>query len=165
MSIVKDRFSSNNTYLLDGCVPYLEPDILAWADKMGEQWRSGKNVIARSCYGGTRVSTVFLGMDPGFYEPPQLFETMIFSQIDSPLDGFKVRASCWPQALECHAEACSLALREKLWWAVPYILAVEYAIVTAITLGYGPQAFLFLGLVLAMVGPAATYMLRGETPQ
>jgi hypothetical protein len=59
--------------------------------------------------GGTRVSTVFIGIDHSFgiMPGPVLFETVIFG---GPADTYQDRYRTWDEAVSGHANALAMAL-------------------------------------------------------
>ena len=67
-------------------------------------------LIARSyTYKGMYVSTVFLGLDQGFYsKKPEVYETMVFG---GALAQDMMRASTLEEALACHHEMTALIKR------------------------------------------------------
>lgn len=68
----------SNLYLLDDeNNPVETDDVVAWGQMMQNL---SKRLVAVDMIDGTRVSTVFLGMDHGFGRrgPPVLWETMVF---------------------------------------------------------------------------------------
>lgn len=78
-------------------------DFMTWA-----RWfeKADTRVVAKDLIEGSRVSTVFLGLDHSFGGggPPLLFETMVF---DGPLNGEMERCSTWEQAEAQHAAMCA----------------------------------------------------------
>lgn len=73
-----------------------------WHESGVDMWRVGYTEL-----GDVTVSTVFLGMDFGFWDgPPRVFETMIFG---GDHDGTQWRYSTWAEAERGHAAACALA--------------------------------------------------------
>ncbi len=70
--------------------------------------RALRSRIRRTFIGDALISTVFIGVDcgpPG--EEPLLFETMIFSDIES-ISGYQVRCATHRQALAQHWHAVTL---------------------------------------------------------
>ena len=59
--------------------------------------------VAETKFGDVRISTVFLGIDHGFWEngPPLIFETLVFG---GPLDDTMNRYSTWEEAEKGHSE-------------------------------------------------------------
>lgn len=91
-------------YRLDGHEPVQCADLSEWA-----QWfDTSKRIVAQDDLSdGTRVSTVFLGIDHNFSGgPPLLFETMIFGGAN---DGYQVRYSTWAEAEDGHRRALLIA--------------------------------------------------------
>jgi hypothetical protein len=72
-----------------------------------------KRRVAETSINGWWVSTVFLGLNHGFYGPPRWFETMVFEEYPPPpeiggkirqlLDEMQVRYETWAEAEEGHA--------------------------------------------------------------
>lgn len=102
-------------YILDERGEPIEVDLMTWArwfeheDRVVLQEHPARDVL---------VSTVFLGLDHGFYfdglpHPPVLWETMIFG---GPFDQFQDRYTSRLDALRGHALALSLV---ELYRAVP----------------------------------------------
>lgn len=92
-----------NNYILIGCTPVVEPDLIKWA-----QWYEKNDRHVRNDYlNGIHVSTVFLGLDHSFREgaAPILFETMIFG---GEHDGYQERYETWEQAEAGHEQAIKL---------------------------------------------------------
>lgn len=91
---------STGKYILDGCRPVPENDILRWA-----QWfETAKRHVAEDLVGHLRVSTVFIGIDHSFGRgEPLLFETMVFSGGHSVM-GIQERYATWDDAVVGHAE-------------------------------------------------------------
>lgn len=102
-------------YVLDHHETVLEPDYLKWAEWFG----TADTVVARTDNGVLYVSTVFLGIDHGFYgsNRPVLFETMTFfsdgfneeaqlvePDFSLPLD--MVRWHDWEEAEAGHEKVC-----------------------------------------------------------
>lgn len=91
-----------NQYILggdDGRTP-VEVGLMQWA-----RWFEGagdKRIVARTTLpGGVRVSTVFVGLPRWDEDPPQLFETMVFT----PTNGGSNERHCatWAEAEAQHA--------------------------------------------------------------
>ena len=95
-------------YILVGQTAVPEPDLLTWARWMETAQR---RVALAHLPDGTKVSTVFLGLDHNFMldGPPILFETMVFG---GPHDQDQERYSTWPEAEAGHAEIVK-RLREE----------------------------------------------------
>lgn len=95
-------------YILKGKTPIVCDDLLTWAHFFEE----GNRRVAETVVGGTRISTVFLGLDHSFGNgPPLLFETMIFGPEDSD---YQTRCSTWAEAERQHAEAVEIAKRASV---------------------------------------------------
>ncbi len=95
----------SDKYILQGHVPVVEPDLIAWATWL----ETADRIVAADDLDGTelRVSTVFLGLDHQFGNgAPLLFETMIFG---GPHDGYQQRYSTWDEAIDGHQRALELA--------------------------------------------------------
>lgn len=89
-------------YILDGHKP-IPVDLLTWARWLEEN-RDQKRV-ALDEIDGTKVSTVFLGLDHSFGDgPPLLFETMTFAPGDSGEEC--ERYTTWDEAVAGHAAMC-----------------------------------------------------------
>lgn len=91
-------------YILIARVPIIEPDTLKWA-----RWFDNidnRRVRHTDFPDGSRVSTVFLGLDHRYTDdgPPLLFETMIF-----PGQEFCERYSTWEEAVAGHERAVRMA--------------------------------------------------------
>lgn len=67
-------------------------------------------VVAKDEINGVKISTVFLGMDHGFFGKPLLFETMIFG---GEHDMYQERYSTYEQAEKGHKVAVDL-VKSKL---------------------------------------------------
>jgi hypothetical protein len=95
-------------YILDGQTPVPCEDLFTWGEwfENDAHRRVGLTITAN----GSRVSTVFLGLDHAFGSgPPVLFETMIFG---GPHDGYQARYTTWDEAEAGHARAVTLAETE-----------------------------------------------------
>lgn len=90
------------TYILDGHTPVKEPNVLTWGRWMETADRTVALTILEN---GTRVSTVFLGVDHAFFGdgPPILFETMVFAE-GSWVDLLMERYTTWDEAKAGHEE-------------------------------------------------------------
>lgn len=89
-------------YLLDKeNVPYVEEDIIKWANKHHMQRRI--KFDENETY---KISTIFLGIDHNYEEfgDPILFETMIFFEGDWQ-DETQKRYETYEQAIEGHEQA------------------------------------------------------------
>lgn len=88
-------------YVLDGKTPRAVADMMEWAAWMETADRQVMNTVLVD---GSRVSTVFLGLDHSWraYGPPILFETMIFA--DDGESEIMARYSTWAEAMEGHME-------------------------------------------------------------
>lgn len=83
-------------YVLEGKEVVPCEDLLKWARWMEEDVRT----VEYNTIGGSRVSTVFLGLDHQFGKGlPLLFETLVF---DGKLDGEMDRYSTWDEAVAGH---------------------------------------------------------------
>lgn len=86
-------------YILDEARKPVPVTFDEWLEKFDENMR----VVKQERIGGTKVSTIFLGLDHQFGGGrPLLFETMIFG---GDHDGFQERCSTWDQAEEMHERA------------------------------------------------------------
>jgi hypothetical protein len=81
-------------------------DVLAWAEWMEHADRR----VAEDTVEDYWVSTVFLGVDHGFFGRLLVFETMIFKQADHEvaLSQFQNRYGSWDEAVAGHREAVAL---------------------------------------------------------
>jgi hypothetical protein len=78
-------------YILDGHKTRAV-DAKTWAT----WWKKNDRHVGNDTINGSRISTVFLGLDHSFGDgPPMLFETLVF---DGPLDGEMERYETWKQA-------------------------------------------------------------------
>lgn len=74
-------------------------DLLEWARWL--ETNRAQRVVKKDEIDGSRVSTVFLGLDHSFGDgPPVIFETLVF---DGPMDGEMDRYSTRIEALIGHA--------------------------------------------------------------
>lgn len=93
-------------YKLKGKTPVPVDDILEWAE-----WFETANRVVKQTElpTGERVSTVFLGLDSGFFSTaPLLFETMIFG---GKHDGEIFRYATWEEAEAGHQAAIELVFQ------------------------------------------------------
>ncbi len=83
-------------YTLNGTVAVVEPDVLNFA-----RWfeKADRSVAQTDFPDGSKLSTVFLGIDHGWGDVPVLFETMIFG---GPHHEKQWRYSTWEEAKENH---------------------------------------------------------------
>lgn len=82
----------SDKYILDGKKVVACDDLMEW----GRWLEKSNRVVAKTDVGGSRVSTVFLGLNHNFGDgPPLLFETMVF---DGPLSDEMERYSTWEEA-------------------------------------------------------------------
>jgi hypothetical protein len=91
-------------YILDGKTPKPVSDLFAWG-----RWyqKADRRVAKTTLTNGSRVSTVFLGLDHQYGRgPPVLFETMIFG---GEHDQYQARCCTWEEAELMHAEAVQVA--------------------------------------------------------
>jgi hypothetical protein len=105
-----------------------EPDLFRWAI----WFETADRHVDETMVGPYRVSTVFLGLDHGFFgerstrPDPLIFETMIFDlsrEIESawfsrsfhPSFHFQRRYRSWDQATAGHAYAVKIAFRMLRW--------------------------------------------------
>ena len=89
---------NHSYYILKGQTPTLARDVLHWA----EWFETANRIVKQTVFAnGTRVSTVFLGIDHSFSNgPPLLFETMVFG---GPYHGEEDRYTTWDEAEAGHA--------------------------------------------------------------
>jgi len=88
-------------FILDNRKP-VPCDLMTWARMMQD---AGGRRVAATEIEGSRVSTVFLGLDHSFGDgPPLLFETLVFG---GPLAGEMERCSTWEQAEAQHKAMCA----------------------------------------------------------
>lgn len=85
--------------------PVEEPDTLAW----GRWFKTAeRRIMCDKLPNGTRVSTIFLGLDHSFGGgSPILYETMVFGGAH---DGYQERYTTKEEALLGHKRAVELAL-------------------------------------------------------
>ena len=78
--------------------------LIEWGVMYQTEEGNDRRRVAEDWIDGYHISTVFLGMDHGFY-PGQihLFETMIFGQGNG--DGYQDRCETWKEAEEMHEKA------------------------------------------------------------
>ncbi len=75
-----------------------------WDDMYQTETGNDRRRVARDTVNGYDISTVFLGMDHGFYQGQlHLFETMIFGEGNG--DGYQERCATWKKAEEMHKRA------------------------------------------------------------
>ena len=86
-------------YILDGH----EPRPCGSAEEWARWYESNDRRVRLSTVSGSRISTVFLGIDHrvGGEGPPILFETMVFG---GPLDGSQERCCTWWEAEAQHQD-------------------------------------------------------------
>lgn len=90
-------------YILDGHEPQPCDDLLAWGQFMADL---DARIVEKSGFDGYHVSTVFLGLDHGLTPSrPVLFETLIFDDEGTPVDGTMRRAATWAEAQQNHDRA------------------------------------------------------------
>ena len=95
-------------YILQGRTPVHEPDVAKWS----AWFETADRVVSRTEIHGSVISTVFIGMNHGYYDqPPVLFETLIFG---GPLDGEGRRYSTWDEAERGHQEYVQKILESEL---------------------------------------------------
>lgn len=100
---------STDRYILIGQTPVPEPDLMKWATTFETMDR----IVARTEIGESLVSTIFLGLDHGWFGgPPLLFETMVFSSDRESL--YCRRCSTWLEAEEQHAATVEMVKRNEL---------------------------------------------------
>lgn len=85
---------------LDGHKVVPANDALDW----GRSFASADRHVGNDAIGDVRISTVFLGIGHD-YDPPILFETMIFG---GDHDQYQERCSTWDEAEKQHAAALAL---------------------------------------------------------
>lgn len=92
--------------LIDG-EPVQCPSILDWALWFEQSF--DRRIVELTEADGVVVSTVFLGIDHGFFVngPPVLWETMIFG---GPHDGYQRRYTSRVAAQKGHADSVALAV-------------------------------------------------------
>jgi hypothetical protein len=90
-------------YRLEGhrAVMMENPDVSEWSEAF---WRADR-VVGDDQIGTARVSTVFIGLDHGFFAEPLIFETMIFHKADTILVD---RYPTWEQAQAGHRRTIAL---------------------------------------------------------
>ena len=92
----------NYKYILIDGNPVPEPDLMKWGEWF-EHSRDERIVEKTTLPDGSRVSTVFIGLDHNYSEegPPILFETMVFGDFPDQ-DDYQQRCSTREQAIEMH---------------------------------------------------------------
>ncbi len=94
-------------YILKNKKPVLCEDLLAWAKWFEEQ----KRKVADTKIGKVEVSTVFLGIDHGFFSNRIiLFETMVFG---GKHNHFCRRYSTWIEAEQGHQDAVDMVKKAE----------------------------------------------------
>ena len=98
----------SNFYILGNKVP-----VPATLREFGRWFEKGERIVSQEEINGVRVSTVFLGVDHGFFRGglPVLFETMI---IGGKHDGYQARSCTWHEAEEEHTKAWDLVAGIKV---------------------------------------------------
>jgi hypothetical protein len=88
-------------WYLEGHTPVSTDDVDEW----GQAFKTQDRRVAQTTVDQYSVSTVFLGIDHNWLEsgPPVLFETMVFTKQDDPLDLWLVRYCTWDEAEAGHA--------------------------------------------------------------
>lgn len=83
--------------------PVQVDSVIEW----GQFFESQDRIVKQEHIGDVRVSTVFLGIDHGWFDsgPPVLFETMIFG---GEHDQWQDRCSTWKEAEHMHEQACAM---------------------------------------------------------
>lgn len=94
-------------YILVGRRP-LPANPMTWARWYDAAARLGEDLVADETIGASRITTVFLGINPldevfNADAMPRLFETMV---IGGPLDGGQWRCSTWDEAEAQHKTVC-----------------------------------------------------------
>ncbi len=90
-------------YTLDGKIPVVTTDVIEWG-----MWFSNNDKIVKqtTIHDGTRVSTVFLGLDQSWNsDVPILFETMIFG---GEHDEYQDHYATWEEAEIGHEKAIEM---------------------------------------------------------
>jgi hypothetical protein len=95
-------------YILRNKVP-VPATLLEWAS----WYEKAERIVSQEEIKGVRVSTVFLGVDHGFFRGglPVLFETMIFG---GKHVGHQARSCTWHEAEEEHTKAWDLVAGIKV---------------------------------------------------
>ena len=98
-------------WYLDGHTPISTNDPAKW----GEMFKSQDRRVAQTDVDGYSVSTVFLGIDHNWLPTgrPILFETMVFTDQEDPLDLWQARYCTWEEAEAGH-EAVVYKVRNRL---------------------------------------------------
>lgn len=92
----------SDRYVLRGRKPVKVEDLFEWA----REFENGERCVAETTVGGSRVSTVFLGLDHSWGSVrPSLFETMIFG---GEHDDYCDRYATWEEAEAGHAKAVKM---------------------------------------------------------
>lgn len=77
--------------ILKGKIVQPIEDLNTWA----KWFESSDRSVANDFINGVRISTIFLGLNHGFFGPPLWFETMVFG---GRFDGFIDRYQTWSEA-------------------------------------------------------------------
>jgi hypothetical protein len=97
-------------YILDAYHHLVEVDLMTWARWYETADRTVKETFLED---GTRISTVFLGLNHRFAMPgpPLVFETMVFNSDGDAKDCW--RYSSWDDAVAGHDSAVRRAIRQS----------------------------------------------------
>jgi hypothetical protein len=99
---------SDHYILNDRGDPVKENDLEKWA----RWWQDADRIVWVTMVEEVKVSTVFLGVDHSFSpdesDPPMLYETMVFSWEDFPLEQDCQRSSTVDDALQVHIKMIEL---------------------------------------------------------
>ena len=89
-------------FILKGKKPVQCKDVLKWARWIEFARRNKLMIVKQEEIGDARVSTVFLGIDPGFgfASRARLFETRVFG---GKFDDWQQKYTTWEEAEEGHA--------------------------------------------------------------
>ena len=101
-------------YKLKGRIP-----VKCTLEEFAKQYEDDSRIVeSDKLADGTRVSTVFLGIDHRFNgkddDPPIIFETMIFGSSDPALEDYQERYITYTQAERGHKRALHLAVQAEL---------------------------------------------------
>lgn len=104
-----DKANITGKFILIGQTPVPEPDLIAWAMWLEENWNN--RTVAQTEIGATLISTIFLGLDYSWIlgkHDPLLFETMVFVE-GRPEDC--ERCSTWLEAEAQHARVVEMVMK------------------------------------------------------
>jgi hypothetical protein len=95
-------------YILDAERQIKPVDLETWATWVGNP---DNRAVAHDSYRGVTVSTVFIGVDANVnFDPPRLFETMVFGGV---LDCEVFRTENWAAANQKHQEVLQVVTNKR----------------------------------------------------